>query len=438
MLNVLSRIERNRKLIEKWAPPQPIDIGPVLEAAIAQMPGWSSPLFEPSRYKAMYGGRGGGKSVTVADALLILAARTPLRILCCREFQNSIRDSSHYLLAERIDDLGLSAVFDVQRDRIVGVNGSEFLFKGVYRNISSIKSMASIDICWVEEAQTISAKSWRVLTPTIRADNSEIWVTFNPSEEEDVVYQTFVANPADNAFIVEVNHRDNPHFPAVLETERLELLASDPDAYAHVWEGKLWTRSDAQIMRGKWRVEYFEPGEDWGEPLQGADFGFSKDPTTLSRSWAYNGCLYIEYESYQVGLELDHTARRWELDVPGFSAYPVRGDSARPETISYLRRHGVPHITRSLKGKGSVADGITYLRQFTEIIIHPRCTHTADEMRLYRYKVDERTDKVLPIPVDAHNHLIDGLRYALEPLQRAWAEKRAESALPKRRSRWRG
>lgn len=196
------------------------------------------------------------------------------------------------------------------------------------------------------------------------------------------------------------------------------MLATDPDAYEHVWLGGYNVKREAQILSGKWVVDEFEPGPDWDGPYHGADFGFAQDPTTLLRFWVADRRLMVERESYQVGLELDDTPARWMRDVPDCERYVIRADSARPESISYLRRHGIPRIEGAPKWGGSVEDGIAWLRQFDRIVIHPRCAHTAEEARLYSYKVDKRTGDVLPQIVDAHNHTIDAIRYGAAPLIR--------------------
>lgn len=195
-------------------------------------------LFQPSRYKVLYGGRGGAKSWGVARALLLQGFERPLRVLCAREFQNSIRDSVHKLLSDQVDGLGLGGFYDCQAAAIKGKNGTEFAFEGLRHNISRIKSYEGVDRVWVEEAHSVSKPSWEVLIPTIRKDGSEIWVTFNPEFEDDETYQRFVLTPPRDALVAELNWRDNPWFPEVLRQEKDELQRRDPAAYEHVWEGK--------------------------------------------------------------------------------------------------------------------------------------------------------------------------------------------------------
>jgi phage terminase large subunit len=211
-------------------------------------------LNEQHRYKILYGGRGGAKSWGSSRALIILAAQKKIRVLCAREIQNSIRDSVHKLLSDQIETMGLSAHFEIQRDTIKGINGSEFLFKGLRMNVQEIKSTEGIDICWVEEAQTVSKASWDVLIPTIRKDGSEIWVSFNPELDTDVTYKRFVANPPSNAKVVKVNWQDNPWFPKELIAEKDDLKLRDPDAYLTVWEGNCRQVLDGAIYANEIRL----------------------------------------------------------------------------------------------------------------------------------------------------------------------------------------
>jgi phage terminase large subunit-like protein len=221
-------------------------------------------LFEPRRYKVLYGGRGSGKSWGVARALLILGASKSLRVLCAREFQNSIKESVHKLLDDQIDALGLRPFYQVLDTEIRGRNGTEIIFEGLRRNATKIKSMEGIDICWVEEAQTVSKPSWDLLIPTNRANGSEIWITFNPDLEEDDTYQRFVVSPPSNAIVCLVNWNDNPWFPEELRAEKDDLQAKDLDAYENVWGGQtkkkvvgaLWSKEMIETnRRARWETE---------------------------------------------------------------------------------------------------------------------------------------------------------------------------------------
>lgn len=224
-----------------------------MSAVKAEFPEKLECLFKPKRYKVLYGGRGGAKSWGVARALLILGAQKTLRILCAREYQNSIRDSVHKLLSDQIDALGLTHFYEVQNTVIKGANGTEFTFEGLHHNVTKIKSYEGADIVWVEEAQTTTKRSWDVLIPTIRKNGSEIWMTFNPEFEDDETYQRFVLNAPHNSFVVFINYADNPFFPEVLEDERLELKRRDPDAYDHVWGGQCRQWLDGAIYANELR-----------------------------------------------------------------------------------------------------------------------------------------------------------------------------------------
>ena len=372
------------------------------------------PLFQPKRYKTFHGGRGGAKSWAAARALVIMAASKKLRILCTREVQNSIKDSVHKLLKDQIEMLGLNPWFRITNETITSASGSEFLFKGLRFDPLGIKSTEGVDICWVEEAQSVSSDSWAILIPTIRKEGSEIWVTFNPGEESDPTYQRFIVTPPDDSITVEVNYYDNPYLPETLRKEMEYCKRIDYEAYEHIWLGKPKSISDSVIFRNRYRVEAF-PDDLWLQADRlffGADFGFANDPSTLIRMFMIDTRLYIEYEAYGVGVELDEMPQFYD-SIPEVRKWPVKGDNSRPETISYLARQGFS-IDAAAKWKGSVEDGVTYLKGFEEIIIHERCKHTADEFRHYSYKVDKKTGDILPIIVDKFNHCIDAIRYGLD------------------------
>ena len=371
-------------------------------------------LFKPYRYKSFRGGRGSGKSMSIARALIIKAYQEQLRILCCREVQNTIRDSVHKLLSDQIDELGLNGFFQITQNTIRGINGTEFIFKGLRADPQGIKSTEGIDVAWVEEAQTVSEDSWSILIPTIRKEGSEIWLTWNPLEENSPTYQRFIENPPPDCISVEVNYYDNPYFPNVLRQEMEWLKQKDFAAYEHVWLGKPLTITDAVIFKGHYTVEAF-PDDLWqkAERLHfGADFGFANDPSTLVRCFILDNRLYIDHEAYGVGIEINELPAFYDF-VPESRKWQIWADSARPETISYLKKQGGFRIAGADKWKGSVEDGIAHLRGFDKIIIHERCKHTAEEFRLYKYKIDKTTNEILPVVEDAFNHCIDSIRYSL-------------------------
>ena len=213
-----------------------------------QFPAKLAFLFEPQRYKVCYGGRGGAKSWGIARALLILGAKSQLRILCAREFQTSIKDSVHKLLCDQIDSMGLTGFYEITDKSIRGKNGTEFFFVGLRNNVTNVKSIEGVDICWVEEAQTVSKTSWNVLIPTIRKEKSEIWVSFNPELDTDETYQRFVLHSPENCKVVKINWSDNPWFPETLRIEKDALRDRDIEAYNTVWEGLCRQTVDGAIF----------------------------------------------------------------------------------------------------------------------------------------------------------------------------------------------
>lgn len=370
-------------------------------------------LYSPHRYKVFYGGRGSGKSHAVAQALIFLASNINLRILCCREIQNSIKDSSYQVLKDMTDRLGIGHEFKFTESEILHMRtGSRFIFSGLLRNENSIRSKEGIDICWIEEASSVSQRSWDVLTPTIRKTGSELWLTFNPLTVDDPT-NVFIENPPPNAYVRKVNYWDNPFFPEVLREQMEWDKQNDFEKYLHVWEGYPLTISDAQVFKGRFVVEPI-PEDLWKKADRlffGADFGFARDPSTLVRCFILDNKLYIDHEAYGVGVEIDELPALYR-SVPLSEKWPIKGDAARPETISYLRRHGY-NIDGAEKWPDSIEEGINFIKSFDKVVIDPRCKHTADEFRLYSYKTDRLTDEVLPVVLDKNNHTIDALRYAM-------------------------
>lgn len=410
------RTRKDLRIAAKVMPPQD---------GVIHLPSYARELWKHHRYKILWGGRGGARSWTVARTLLLKASQKKLRVLCAREMQSSLRDSVHQLLRDQIELMHLKGFIVTDRE-IRHRNGSLFLFEGLRHNATKIKSLEGIDICWVEEAERISKDSWSILIPTIRKPGSEIWVTFNPDQEDDATYVRFILKPPKDTWQKKVGWEDNPWLSEELREEKDYAYATDSEAADWVWGGNIRRISEAQILRGKWVVEDFvvpyvtdKDGQQiplWSGPYQGQDFGFGSDPAAAVRLWVHEDTLYVEHEGWKLHLEIDDTAEQWKMDLPGFEKYRTRADSARPDSISFLRRHGLPNIRPARKHAGSVEDGIAHLRSYKRIVIHSRCKHFQQEAKLYSYKVDPRSGDVLPIIVDKHNHLIDSARYALDPL----------------------
>lgn len=400
------------RYVEEESPEEVANLQQLFNPPILEFPEKFQPLFRPFRYKVFFGGRGGAKSWCFARALLILGAQSKLRILCAREFQNSIADSVHKLLSEQITQMGLSYFYTIQQTAIKGYNGTEFLFKGLRRSVQEIKSTEGIDICWVEEAQAVSNESWEILIPTIRKPGSEIWISFNPGEEEDPTWKRFIVNRPPLSAVEFVNYWDNPWFPEVLRKEMEYLRKVDYEAYQHVWEGVPKKISDAVIFKGKYSIEPFNEPADIDRYYYGVDWGFAVDPTVMIRAYIWDNRLFITHDSRGIGVDFDQIPALFD-QVPDSRYWLIYADNARPETISYIKQKGFK-ISAADKWPGSVEDGIAFLRKFDKIIIHPRAKDgIGTEARLYKYKQDPNTQEILPVVVDQHNHGWDALRYAL-------------------------
>lgn len=362
------------------------------------------------RYKVLYGGRGSGKTHQVAEYLVVNSLLQKEKILCTREIQRSIKESVHAVLVSKINALGLGKYFTITENKISNITGSEFIFAGLRMNIDSIKSIEGITKCWIEEAQSVSRKSLDILRPTIRTKDSEIIITFNPEREQDPVWQDFIINTPDSAYVQKVNYNDNPFFPDDLEKERQECFDKNQDDYKWIWLGELRKISDAQIFKNVYEVHEFETPKN-ARFYHGADWGFADDPTALVRCFIQNGCLYIDKEACEKHVELDDMPRLFN-NIDTIKKWPTYGDNARPDIIKYMQRRGY-HIRKCEKWPGSVEQGIAYIRNFEKVIIHPRCISTIDEFDKYSYKQDRNSNEILPVPEDKFNHCIDALRYAL-------------------------
>lgn len=403
----------------------------MLKARI-ELPPKLIPVFSgAARYRGAHGGRGSAKTrsfalMTAVRAYMFAEAGVSGVILSAREYMNSLEESSMEEIKQAIRSVPwLDAYFDIGETYIRTKNKRvSYVFAGLRHNVNSIKSKARILIAWIDEAEDVSETAWIKLTPTVREDGSEIWVTWNPEKNGSPTDTRYRKKPPQGAKIVELNYTDNPWFPDVLEQERIsDRDRLDDQTYAWIWDGAYRENSDAQILAGKYRVAEFELEAGFDGPYFGLDWGFSQDPTAGVRCAIFEQRLYIEHEAGKVGLENDDIASFMIARLPGIELHAVRGDSARPETISHVKSKGrdgkranLPRLVGVDKWKGSVEDGIAHLRSYKEIIIHPRCTATLREARMYSYKVDRMTGDVLTDIMDANNHYMDATRYALGPL----------------------
>jgi phage terminase large subunit len=392
---------------------------------------------EQARYLGAYGGRGGAKSHYFAEKLVrITNARAGTRFVCIREIQNSLEQSVKRLIEDKIAAFGLSDRYRIMTTHIETPGDGIIIFKGMRdQTAESIKSLEGYDYAWVEEAQSLSQTSLDLLRPTIRKEGSQLWFSWNPTDVQDPVDVLFRSgDPPPGAVAVQVSYLDNPYFPEVLRRDLEWDKARSPDKFEHVWGGGYRKISEATVFRN-WQIN-----DALGEPPEGTtfylggDWGFSTDPTAGLRLYVPQPRkLVIDREVYQVGCEIEDTPSLFDsLLCDGLCPlerdkcerpthrwarqWPLIADSARPETISYLKRHGYPKIEASHKGPNSVEEGIVFMQGY-DIEVHPRCVNVINELTYYRYKVDKHTGKVLPVLVDEGNHTIDASRYALEPLR---------------------
>jgi len=379
-------------------------------------------LFEPCRYKVAYGGRGGAKSWGIARALLILAAKNPLRILCAREYMTSMKDSVHKLLCDQIMALGLLDYYEITQNSLRAKNGSEFAFVGLKNNVANVKSYEGVDICWVEEAQTVSQRSWNTLIPTIRKEKSEIWISFNPELETDDTYQRFVVNPPENSKVVKINWSDNPWFPETLRLEKDSLKARDIEAYNTVWEGLCRQTVDGAIFAREMQMADLEGritkvGYDPNKPVHAVfDLGWS-DATAI---W------FVQF----IGMET-RLIRYVEDNQKTISEY-----LAKMQTFGYVYDtlwlpHDAENRTLAANGrsieqivraagyktkiipKTPIVDSINAARTLFRNCWFDRenCYDGLQCLRHYRYEVDPDTKAFSKTPVhDQYSHGADAFR----------------------------
>lgn len=397
---------------------------------------------KPARFKVAKGGRGKGASWAIADRLLEKAATEKSLILCTREVQNSIADSVLRLLTVRIGMLGYSQFFRITNTYIKSLtNNSEFIFRGLNDlTVDQVKSMEGVTDVWLAEAHNVGPRSWLVLEPTIRTEGSTIYVDYNPDEEEAPTNIKFTRECPDDAIVRHLTFADNPYFPEVLENLRQQALKKIDEAendeqreyatlaYNHVWLGHTNKISKASILGAYYIVQNFTPKVDegnWNGPYDGCDWGFGSDPTVRVRCWIWekpNGKKYlcVEREVYLMdqngmALELRHLPMRFD-EFPDSRTTIIRADNARPENIRFMKNEGF-RIQAADKWKGSVEDGIDHIKgAYNGIIVHSRCPRAAEECKVYSYKLDKLTKLPTPDILDANNHVIDSIRYALDPL----------------------
>lgn len=434
------------------------------------------PLLQPARYKGAWGGRGGGKDHHFCEQIVVDSLEHAanhgegLRTVCVREIQKTLQESVKFIIETKLNDAGLGeadgfkvyandGIISTPRDGVV-------LFTGMQaHNAESFKSYEAFKRLYWTEAQQASERAIRIVTPTMRARNAEMWFAWNPknppSNDATTGKPNFQASidgmlryaPPAGAIVVEAQFEKNPWFysdTSMPEDEAYARRHRTPEDYNHIWRGAYEMRSERRVFKN-WRTALFETAPR-PSPIYrfGCDFGFSVDPTVLVRlfigRWLVTPdqhgiggvaipdergrVLFIDHEAYRIGCDIDftpalfagtHPASAWknpfsDPGIPGATKWKITADSANPQSISYLRRQGF-NIVSAIKGQGSIEEGVEFLKAY-EIVIHERCPRTVDEFTMYSFKVDEKTGNILPVLEDKKNHVIDACRYALEDVRR--------------------
>lgn len=412
------------------------------------------PLLQPADFKGTHGGRGGAKSHFFAGLLVASMLETHIRAACVRETMDSLRDSSKQIIEDKIRDFGVSHLFKLTDREIVGPHDSLVIFRGLQRHTATrLKSLQGYNRAWYEEAQALSKSSVETALNTFREPRTEQWFSWNPEREDDPVDVMFRKNTekpwgmreageGDPDFIcVEVNYYDNPWFPANLRRNMERDKKRDPEKFNHIWLGGYRKNSEAQVFQqGKhWKVEQFDPPPPDVAVLGGADWGFSIDPTVLVLCFIRGHTLYVWRESWGMQCGPDRRPALFDKIDPDWSVrnasdpnwksiarrIPIIADSALPEAIDSMHKAGFPRVTAAVKGPNSVEEGITFLQGY-DIVVHPDCINVIRELTRYSYKVDPKSQVVLPVLEDKDNHTIDSLRYAVENVRRAVTTQRRE------------
>lgn len=375
---------------------------------VIQIPKEFQRLFDRDwREAAVYGGRFSLKSHTIARVLLIRARQNKTRVACFREFQNSIADSSYQLLADLIREFKMPDFQLTQNSIINTVNGSDFIFKGLWNNEQSIKSIEGIDIAWIEEAQTVSEKSLEVLTPTVRKEGSQLIYTYNRLIEEDPVHRRIVMEGRPNSLIINVNYDIAEKYgmlPKVIKDEIEDDRKNRPGLYKHKWLGEPFS-SERKIYKD-WNILDEIPHEARLERY-GVDFGYSNDPTAIVAVYKYNGGFILDEITYQKGLSNKQIA-----DIlKSIDRALVIADNAEPKSIDEIKSYGV-NILPCVKGKDSIRQGIQFV-QDQRISYTKRSGNISREYNNYLWQVD-KNGKIINIPEAGFDHILDAVRYALD------------------------
>lgn len=404
--------------------------------------------------RVCYGGRGSGKTQGFVQMLLIKAifyacAGINGNILCAREYMVSIPKSTLAdLKAFLVENPNFAQFFEIG-ERILRTSKQlkgrvDFAFIGLDSNLESLKGFSNILVCFIDEGETVKEEALTMLEPSLRAHGvlpcgkpywSELWIAFNPKREDSAVWQSYVAHADEPSIkVVKLNWDDNPWFtsnPNLMTSREKARRVMDSAMYRWVWEGEFLKESDVQVLKGKVKVQKFEPDLARWYSYIGLDWGFSQDPSAAVLAFINPkepDVLYVRAETGGVGIPIDlHPSLvidAFNSIIPDVENHSISADHL-PSNIDYCRRHGLFNIKNAYKPK--VNDGVMVLRQFETIIIHPCCTELINETDLYSFKTRPNGDITTDI-IDLNNHYIDALRYGLSDVMKSSIESGKSNA----------
>jgi len=382
---------------------------------------WAANLYKPRPYKVLHGGRMSMKSTTSVIAQLRLSFNMTSRIVAAREVLEDIKDSVHALYCRVIDGVEeYRNFFHITNDYIVNkASGVEILFKGIRdHRVKGIKSVENIGILWLEEGSFISKYAWDIVDATLREQGCELWVTMNPENETDYLYQQFILNKGnygEELFIKQLNWYNNPHLSTDAIAKIIKMRENDFETYMHVYGGECLRNSNYHVFKKDFFVvqEFEEPQGIF--PYFGLDFGWT-DASAGIRCYIDGENLYVTHEFKKSHVSVDLLGEELSKVLKDYKKngkYVITADSSSPDIIDLLNKYGYP-CKPAFKGKGSIEAGITYIKTFKKCYVHPRCSEFLKEVYNLKYKTDRASGQIKDEIEDRNNHLVDSWRYSLE------------------------
>jgi len=390
-----------------------------------QIPKKLLPIFQTKkRFIVLYGGRDSSKSHSIARLLVLKSMQEKCIILCTRYIQKSIATSSYALLVKIIHEYGFEKEFDIIANEIRCLRtGTVFQFEGLYQNLDNIKSKEGVKYCWVEEARTVSYDAWRILIPTLRMEDSQFFISFNPDMISDPVYDLFITHQHPDALVIKINYNENPFLSETSKKEIEYMRTNNPDDFKWIYGGNCRETTEARILHNI-VIHDFEIDKS-RQPFFGLDFGYN-DPNALTQSYIYNNELYICREFYENNLDPEELRDKL-IKIDWILGQHITADSSQPAMIKLLNATGRFTVTASRKNIGQPQkEGAykysmaLYLKQFKAIHIHEsNCPNACREFPLWSWSTD-KNEKILDIVADHDDHDIDAVIYSLEREATTW------------------